>query len=166
MRLRIIGPQGDCTDHDLGQKTSVRIGRSLDNDLVLESKTVSRHHCLLSVDESGTVTVEDLESRYGVRVEADKVRRVAVVAPGDRFSLGSWWIEVLGENTVTVRKADRVDFSDMSSEPTLEMPLVHPDSGQGTNRHVEWWRDWRILLALGLVSVTIIWLVFQLSQSE
>ena len=50
------------------------IGRTPDNDLPIESKFVSRHHCQIVTTRDGSV-LEDLNSTNGVYVKSKRVRR-------------------------------------------------------------------------------------------
>jgi pSer/pThr/pTyr-binding forkhead associated (FHA) protein len=55
------------------QKSSIRVGRSSDNDLVILDEQVSRYHAILQVNETGVV-VQDLESNYGLRLTNSHLR--------------------------------------------------------------------------------------------
>lgn len=68
---------------ELGQRRDVRvllIGRSRHNDLVLDDKSVSKHHAQL-VDDGQTVILYDLDSRNGTRIGGvgDRLGRVEVL---------------------------------------------------------------------------------------
>ncbi len=64
----------------------LRFGRGLDNDVVLDSLSVSREHArLLRADG---LFIEDLGSRNGTFVNGQRVQRARVV-PGDRIRLGA-----------------------------------------------------------------------------
>ncbi|MHC4910354.1 MAG: FHA domain-containing protein, partial [Planctomycetota bacterium] len=58
------------------------MGRSSDNDLVLQHTTVSRRHCLIEI-EDGAAVLRDLSSRHGTRVNGRKVEETTNVADGD-----------------------------------------------------------------------------------
>ncbi len=64
----------------------VTIGKSSENDLVLDDDTVSRKHCELEVAEGG-VRVRDLGSTNGTRVEGSRVQE-AIVPPGTVLKVG------------------------------------------------------------------------------
>ncbi len=68
-------PQGDTT-----------VGRSPDNDIVLDSQDVSRRHARLVCSRDG-VRVHDLNSTNGTRVNDDPVR-VSDLANGDEIAFG------------------------------------------------------------------------------
>lgn len=63
------------------------VGRDETCDLTIASKAISRRHMSCTV-EGESVTVRDLGSRNGIRVNGEKVAR-ARLADGDRVSLGS-----------------------------------------------------------------------------
>ncbi len=64
----------------------VIIGRTSENDLQIDSKYVSRHHCQITVSAEGAV-VEDLNSTNGIHVRGERIRR-HVLADGDVVSVG------------------------------------------------------------------------------
>ncbi len=67
-RYRLRGPGRDFfLDQEL-----VAIGRHPDNDIVLDSSELSRHHCALHLGEDG-YAVEDLGSRNGTYVNEEKL---------------------------------------------------------------------------------------------
>lgn len=68
----------------------VRIGRSAESDLILNTNDVSRFHAVVSPEE-GRIVVEDLGSKNGTFVNGRKVSR-AVLAEGDRIKLGDFEI--------------------------------------------------------------------------
>jgi pSer/pThr/pTyr-binding forkhead associated (FHA) protein len=63
------------------------IGRSAACDIQVTSPLVSRRHALVTVDERG-VTVEDLGSRNGVYVNAERVTKSVTLRLGDRLGIG------------------------------------------------------------------------------
>jgi predicted component of type VI protein secretion system len=80
------------------------IGRSADCQLALDDPLVSRRHALLTV-RTDSVTVEDLGSRNGVRVNDTKIDGRVEVAHGDRITIGSQEMALEGtpdENVIPV----------------------------------------------------------------
>lgn len=65
---------------------TMRLGRALDNDLVLEDASVSRHHASISAS-NGTFQLKDLGSQNGTYVRGERVTE-AVLADGDAIKLG------------------------------------------------------------------------------
>jgi type II secretory pathway predicted ATPase ExeA/pSer/pThr/pTyr-binding forkhead associated (FHA) protein len=50
------------------------VGRTADNDVQIDSRFVSRHHCQLIINENSCV-IEDLNSTNGIYVKSNRVRR-------------------------------------------------------------------------------------------
>lgn len=70
--------------HVLGRRT--RIGRGPDNELVLDTKHVSRYHAVLLAGPVHT-SIEDLNSTNGVFVNGKRIAR-QVLKDGDRVTIG------------------------------------------------------------------------------
>jgi hypothetical protein len=70
--------------HVLGRRT--RIGRGPDNELVLDTKHVSRYHAVLLAGPAHT-SIEDLNSTNGVFVNGRRIAR-QVLKDGDRVTIG------------------------------------------------------------------------------
>jgi pSer/pThr/pTyr-binding forkhead associated (FHA) protein len=70
--------------HVLGRRT--RIGRGSDNELVLDTKHISRYHAVLLAGPSHT-SIEDLNSTNGVFVNGKRVSRQAL-KDGDKVTVG------------------------------------------------------------------------------
>ncbi|HET9864191.1 MAG TPA: FHA domain-containing protein [Steroidobacteraceae bacterium] len=70
--------------HVLGRRT--RIGRGSDNELVIDTKHVSRYHAVLLAGPVHT-SIEDLNSTNGVFVNGKRVAR-QVLKDGDRVTIG------------------------------------------------------------------------------
>ena len=63
------------------------IGRSLDNDIVIQSPNVSRNHARILVDD-GVFSIEDLNSTGGTFINKQKVTR-SVLRVGDIITLAN-----------------------------------------------------------------------------
>ena len=70
--------------HVLGRRT--RIGRGSDNEIVLDTKHISRYHAVLFAGPNHT-TIEDLKSTNGVFVNGKRVAR-QILRDGDRVTIG------------------------------------------------------------------------------
>ena len=66
-------------------ESTVRIGRALDNDLILEDRRISRHHAQLR-QRYGRYILQDLGSRGGTKVNGFPVQEI-VLRPGDMITL-------------------------------------------------------------------------------
>src|SRR5438067_1222549 len=71
----------------LPQRGSAVVGRGLDVDIRVDAPTVSRRHAELSI-ATGVVTVADLGSQNGTRVNGERVGEKRPLAYGDILSFG------------------------------------------------------------------------------
>jgi pSer/pThr/pTyr-binding forkhead associated (FHA) protein len=82
MLVRTEGDTGIV--HVLGRRTT--IGRTPDNELCIDSDSVSRHHAVALQTSHGTV-IEDLNSTNGVYINGQRVAR-RPLAEGDVLTIG------------------------------------------------------------------------------
>jgi pSer/pThr/pTyr-binding forkhead associated (FHA) protein len=83
------GPHlADAQGHRFGLKTGgvTRLGRALDNDVVLDHNSISRHHASIA-QQNGTFLVKDLGSQNGTYVDGKRVQEVTLT-DGDSIRLG------------------------------------------------------------------------------
>ena len=86
------------------------IGRTSDNDLQIDSKFISRHHCQI-VTQQDSCLIEDLNSTNGIFVQSKRVRRHNL-NDGDVVQVGQHEIMYIDERTPRVRNAlDPLDSS-------------------------------------------------------
>jgi general secretion pathway protein A len=84
------------------------IGRTSDNDLQIDSKFISRHHCQI-VTQTDSCLIEDLNSTNGIFVQSKRVRRHNL-NDGDVVQVGQHEIMYIDERTPRVRSSvDAVD---------------------------------------------------------
>jgi len=74
------------------------VGRTNDNDLQIDSKFISRHHCQLVTGADGVTVIEDLNSTNGITVRGQRVRR-HTLRDGDVVGIGQHEILYINENT-------------------------------------------------------------------
>lgn len=67
----------------------IMIGRGDDNDIVLDSGFISRHHAILSIRDDGSAFIEDLNSLNGIVVNKAKLAR-ADLGVGDVLIIGDF----------------------------------------------------------------------------
>jgi general secretion pathway protein A len=79
------------------------IGRTSDNDLQIDSKFISRHHCQI-VTQQDSCLIEDLNSTNGIFVKSKRVRRHNL-NDGDVVQVGQHEIMYIDERTPRVRNA-------------------------------------------------------------
>jgi hypothetical protein len=75
------------------RKSITTVGRSLDNDLVLESGDVSRHHARFEASQED-MRIVDLDSTNGTRVNGKQIKSQSIRA-GDEVSFGTLTVQVL-----------------------------------------------------------------------
>ena len=101
----------------------VIIGRTADNDVQIDSRFVSRHHCQIIATGQGCV-VEDLNSTNGIHVQGKRVRRHNL-NDGDVVVIGKHEIMYVDERLSARRK----DFTE--TVPGAQAPAPQPETGEG-----------------------------------
>lgn len=76
------------------QKGNNTIGRSRENDIVLDDSSVSRRHAVIEVAENGA-TVADLGSRNGTKVGGQKISQAVSLAHKTRIKVGVFLLRFL-----------------------------------------------------------------------
>jgi general secretion pathway protein A len=79
------------------------IGRTPDNDLQIDSKFISRHHCQI-VTQADSCLIEDLNSTNGIFVQSKRVRRHNL-NDGDVVQVGQHEIMYIDERAPRVRSS-------------------------------------------------------------
>jgi general secretion pathway protein A len=79
------------------------IGRTPDNDLQIDSKFISRHHCQI-VTQADSCVIEDLNSTNGIYVQSKRVRRYNL-NDGDVVQVGQHEIMYIDERAPRLRGA-------------------------------------------------------------
>jgi general secretion pathway protein A len=79
------------------------IGRTPDNDLQIDSKFISRHHCHI-VTQADSCLIEDLNSTNGIYVQSKRVRRYNL-NDGDVVQIGQHEIMYIDERAPRLRGA-------------------------------------------------------------
>lgn len=92
-----------------GMRT-VRIGRSLDNDLVVSDLGVSRHHAELRQLADGRYEIVDLDSHNGTYVNGQPIRR-HVMGPEDIVGVGHSVFRLVGDRLEEFVDTGAVSFS-------------------------------------------------------
>jgi hypothetical protein len=83
------------------------IGRTPDNDLQIDSKFISRHHCQI-VTQPDSCVIEDLNSTNGIYVMSKRVRRHNL-NDGDVVHVGQHEIMYIDERVPRHRPSDMTD---------------------------------------------------------
>jgi general secretion pathway protein A len=94
------------------------IGRTSDNDLQIDSKFISRHHCQI-VTQQDSCLIEDLNSTNGIFVQSKRVRRHNL-NDGDVVQVGQHEIMYIDERTPRVRNAmDPIETAVVAENPKI-----------------------------------------------
>jgi type II secretory pathway predicted ATPase ExeA len=93
------------------------IGRTADNDLQIDSKFISRHHCQI-VTQADSCLIEDLNSTNGIYVQSKRVRRYNL-NDGDVVQVGQHEIMYIDERVPRMRGlGDTADIELPEKPPT------------------------------------------------
>ncbi|MGO9934676.1 MAG: AAA family ATPase [Steroidobacteraceae bacterium] len=91
------------------------IGRTPDNDLQIDSKFISRHHCQI-VTRADSCLIEDLNSTNGIFVQSKRVRRHNL-NDGDVVKVGFHEIMYIDERAPRSRNPRQAAESEMTDNP-------------------------------------------------
>ena len=116
---RIMLASEGRTTRELALRTGrIIIGRTADNDLQVDSRFVSRHHCQIITGVEGSV-IEDLNSTNGIFVQGRRVRRHNLT-DGDVVVIGKHEIMYVDERLVRARLTSSEGAAGV---PTLDKPV-------------------------------------------
>lgn len=91
------------------------IGRGEDCQLRPQSDMVSRHHCMLSINNA-QLTVSDMGSRNGTYVNGEKIADVTLLKLGDKLRVGPLEFEIVLDHAVAgVKRPKVVGVADAAS---------------------------------------------------
>jgi general secretion pathway protein A len=107
------------------------VGRTPENDLQIDSKYVSRHHCQITVSIEGTV-VEDLNSTNGLVCRGKRVRR-QLLKDGEVVVIGQHTLTYIDERPGTARGPTDSGAGDANATGSHEAlaDSVPPEAGSG-----------------------------------
>lgn len=90
-------------EDDQGRKTEVpfglgvlSLGRASDNQIRLDERNVSRKHARIAANNN-QVTIEDLDSFTGIKINGDRISGRSSVFQGDRIQVGDFVLQIMGE---------------------------------------------------------------------
>jgi pSer/pThr/pTyr-binding forkhead associated (FHA) protein len=88
MRLTVVGDEGDGECFDFAAAPgAIRIGRAIENDIVLSDERVSRLHACIAIGLQ-RCEVEDLRSRTGVALNGEMIDAPRPLRSGDLLRFG------------------------------------------------------------------------------
>jgi general secretion pathway protein A len=94
----------------------VIIGRTPENDVQIDSKYVSRHHCQLTVTLEGTL-LEDLNSTNGIYMKGKRVRR-HLLRDGDVVTVGKHELTFVDERSARTHRPYEINTQVMDTAQT------------------------------------------------
>jgi len=103
------------------------IGRAEDCNLRPHSDLVSRHHCVIMVEEE-FVAVRDFNSKNGTSVNGQKITGETELKSGDHLKVGQIEFEVLISATVAGKKAPKVRSVQEAAARTVQS--ARPKGGE------------------------------------
>jgi phage tail-like protein len=122
--FRVTGPNLERDSITVPQ-TGIRVGRSGDNDLVLPSSEISRHHMRLEWI-NGEIHARDLNSSNGIWFNDERVRPDAtqVLRPGESIRLGPFLMTL--ERVDTPKKGRAAAAHTQLDQPAPPPPAPEP----------------------------------------
>jgi len=114
------------------------IGRAEDCNLRPHSDLVSRHHCVVMVEE-GFVAVRDFNSKNGTFVNGEKISGETEIKSGDHLKVGQIEFEVQIAPTLAGKKAPKVKTVQEAAARTVQS--ARPQKGEGELDLGEWFDD-------------------------
>ncbi len=124
----VSGPKGG--GHFVLQKGKMTIGRSRENDIVLDDSSVSRRHAVLDVAENG-VTIADMGSRNGTKIGGQKIQQAVSLAHKTKIKIGVYVLRYLtspAEPDDAPVEAEEV--ANQPSSPQIQSPPEQPPPKQ------------------------------------
>lgn len=116
---------------DFTTRTRVSIGRTANNDLVLDDPSVSKIHAALVVEPSGNLSVADTGSTNGTFINGERISygKASKLMAGDRLKFGT--VEVSFEK---VSQSEGVDASEEPDDEVQPSSKVLIDGFEFTQR--------------------------------
>ncbi|MDD3117231.1 MAG: FHA domain-containing protein [Victivallaceae bacterium] len=113
-------------------KESFKIGRELDNDIVLETSGLSRYHALLQCTAKGTWLISDLGSTNGSKVNGERIDRPHQLEEGDVISLGDQNIR-FGEKNDLAENVAKIIFQKQQAGDEVPKVIFHTTTPTDTD---------------------------------
>jgi general secretion pathway protein A len=127
----ILATEGRTTQELQLRVGRVIIGRTSDNDLQVDSRFVSRHHCQIITGAEGSM-IEDLNSTNGIYVQGKRVRRYNL-NDGDVVVIGKHEIMYVDERLPRTRVG-----AAESAVPTLDKPHERVEADAANENPASW----------------------------
>ncbi len=116
------GDRSPTTFHRLDMGRVMRIGRALDNELVVSDLQVSRHHAEFRATPDGRFEIRDLGSHNGTYVNGQPIPKSgsAPVGPNDTVGVGHSTFRLVGDRLEEFVDTGEVSFSARHLTVTVE----------------------------------------------
>lgn len=109
-------------------RDELTIGRQEGNTIRLTERNVSRRHAKLH-REQAAITIEDLDSYNGVRVNGSRIQGRAEIKEADRVQIGDYLIEVKSDQPKKeVAEPKTKEFKKSAANIPSAVPEAHSDS--------------------------------------
>jgi type II secretory pathway predicted ATPase ExeA len=105
------------------------VGRTPDNDLQVDSKFISRHHCQLITGSDGLTIIEDLNSTNGIMLRGKRVRR-HTLRDGDLITMGQHELLFVDQGTAQHLADTHDDLPELSAAAANEEADDPPEGGE------------------------------------
>jgi len=103
--------------------TELRIGRTDDNDIAIDHRSLSRTHCKLVREDSGEWKVIDLQSANGLMVNGEPYAQVTLRL-GDVLELGHLKLKFIAAGDSVTINSGTSNVTRESSKPSSKGPLI------------------------------------------
>ncbi len=161
LQLRIDDPTSERTF--VSDRAEVLIGRRQDVDLVVQDAAASRTHCMLRMD-GAELTVIDLGTVNGTKIDGQRIDGQAVLKPGQAFSIGKTTFRIAACGGVSVTLPLRVRLEG-DPRPAIAIKTPVPTGGPQADfgreirrllRSTPWYTISLIAHVLGLLFMSLI----------
>lgn len=109
----VYGDRSPTTFHQLSLGRKMRIGRALENELVVSDLQVSRHHAEFTATPDGRFEIHDLGSHNGTYINGQPVAKsgTALIGPNDTVSVGHSTFRLVGDRLEEFVDTGEISFS-------------------------------------------------------
>ncbi|MGW0827282.1 FHA domain-containing protein [Streptomyces sp. NPDC002845] len=109
----VYGDRSPTTFHQLALGRVMRIGRALENELVVSDLQVSRHHAEFHATPDGRFEIRDLGSHNGTYVNGQPIAKggTALLGPNDIVGVGHSAFRIVGDRLEEFVDTGEVSFS-------------------------------------------------------
>ncbi|MFI1967506.1 ABC transporter ATP-binding protein/permease [Streptomyces cinnamoneus] len=115
----VYGDRSPTSFHQMAVGRVMRIGRALDNELVVSDLQVSRHHAEFRATSDGRFEIVDLGSHNGTYVNGQPVRQ-QIIGPQDIVGVGHSTFRMVGDRLEEFVDTGDVSFSARHLTVTVE----------------------------------------------